>query len=514
MIRRLPEDGLTLVEHKPTYTALVDDPAKIAADILFIPVFTDPDPLADLAWLRGATAGDLERASASGEFGARLYDLFVTPSRGGCAAGRLAFVGAGPVAEATPERLRRVGATCGYAARRLRVGSAAVVIRGGVDVAAAAQHITDGLVATEFEGASYREETSRTPPVLASVTVSAPGASAAAVLSAVNRGRIISESANFARTLANEPANVLPPAELARRVAEAATSAGLSAEILDEQAIARLGMNLLLGVGQASASPPRLIVLRHEPAGAPASPVIGLIGKGVTFDTGGVSIKPADGMERMKSDMSGAAAVAAAMLAVARLGGGFKTIGVIPAAENMVGGRAIRPGDVIRGASGKTVEVINTDAEGRLILGDALWYAQQLGCTHLVDVATLTGAVTIALGRHVSGLMGQPQDWVESIGQMAAGAGERVWQLPIYEEAREQLRSEIADIINSAGRPGGTITAAAFLREFAGDRPWAHLDIAGTAWAESKEPHQPKGATGVAVRTLTEVAMTGGVRRR
>jgi leucyl aminopeptidase len=284
--------------------------------------------------------------------------------------------------------------------------------------------------------------------------------------------------------------------------------------VLDEHALAKLGMNLLLGVGQGSASPPRLIVLRHEPAGAPASPVIGLVGKGVTFDTGGVSIKPADGMERMKSDMSGAAAVAAAMLAVARLGGTYRTVAVIPSAENMVGGKAIRPGDVLRGANGTTVEVINTDAEGRLILGDALWYAQKLGCTHLVDVATLTGAVTVALGRHVSGLLGQPQGWVDTVSGIAADAGDRVWQLPIYEEAREQLRSDIADIINSAGRPGGTITAAAFLREFAGDVPWAHLDIAGTAWAESKESYQPKGATGVAVRTLTAVAMTGGVRGR
>src|SRR6185503_13510103 len=317
-----------------------------------------------------------------------------TPARGGCSAGRLAFVGAGPVAEATPERLRRVGATCGYAARKYRVASAAAVIRGGVDVATAAQHLADGLVSTEFEGASYRQETTNKPPVLASVSIVAPGAVAADLSAAVERGKVISESANFARTLANEPANVLPPAELARRIAEAAGPAGLKAEVLDEQAIAKLGMNLLLGVGQGSASPPRLIVLRHDPAGAPASPVIGLIGKGVTFDTGGVSIKPADGMERMKSDMSGAAAVAAAMIAVARLGGKFRTIAVIPSAENMVGGRAIRPGDVLRGASGKTVEVINTDAEGRLILGDALWYAQQLGCTHLVDVATLTGAVT------------------------------------------------------------------------------------------------------------------------
>jgi len=503
-----------LAEPRPEYQSLTDDAAKVAADVLFIPVFGDTDALTDLAWLTGATGGDVARARASGEFAVRPYEIFATPAASGCAAKRIALVGAGAAADASAERLRRLGAACGYAARKFRVESAAFLIRGGIDAVAAGQHIADGFVSTEFEGASYRQDPTNRPPTLARVSIVAPGAAAETISQAVQRGCVISESANFTRTLANEPANVLPPSELARRVVEAAKPLGLKAEIIDENGLAKLGMNLLLGVGQGSASPPRLIVLRHEPAGAPDSPVIGLIGKGVTFDTGGVSIKPAEGMERMKSDMSGAAAVAAAMLAVARLGGKFKTIGVIPSAENMVGGKAIRPGDVLRGASGKTVEVINTDAEGRLILGDALWYAQKLGCTHLVDVATLTGAVTVALGRHVTGLLGQPQEWIRGVATMADIAGDRVWQLPIYDEAREQLRSEIADIVNSAGRPGGTITAAAFLREFAGDGPWAHLDIAGTAWAETKEPYQPKGATGVAVRTLIEVAMTGGVPRR
>jgi len=241
--------------------------------------------------------------------------------------------------------------------------------------------------------------------------------------------------------------------------------------------------------------------------------VLGLVGKGITFDTGGISIKPADGMERMKDDMAGGAAVAGAMLALARLKSPYKVIAVIPLAENMVGGRASRPGDVVRGASGKTVEIINTDAEGRLILGDALWYARQLGVTHMVDVATLTGACMIALGRHVSALFGQPRSWVDTVDRAALDAGDRVWPMPIYEEAKDQIRSEIADMINSAGRPGGAVTAAAFLREFVEDTPWAHLDIAGTAWAESKEPYQPKGATGVAVRTLTELGLTGGRQR-
>jgi leucyl aminopeptidase len=269
-------------------------------------------------------------------------------------------------------------------------------------------------------------------------------------------------------------------------------------------------MGLLLGVAQGSVEPPRLMVLRHEPPGAPDTPVLALVGKGVTFDSGGISIKPADGMDRMKDDMAGGAAVAGAMRALALLGAPFRVIGVIPTVENMPSGRATRPGDVIVSASGTSVEIINTDAEGRLILGDALWYARRLGATHLVDVATLTGACMIALGKTVSGLFGSPDWWVETVRAAAGRAGDRVWPLPIYEEAKEQLRSEIADLVNSAGRPGAAITAAAFLREFADNRPWAHLDIAGTAWADSKKPYQAKGATGVAIRTLIELGMTGG----
>jgi leucyl aminopeptidase len=252
-----------------------------------------------------------------------------------------------------------------------------------------------------------------------------------------------------------------------------------------------------------------MIVLTHTPRTAAAdAPVLGLVGKGITFDTGGISIKPADGMERMKSDMTGGAAVIAAMRAISLLDAPIKVVGLIPAAENMPGGRAIKPADVLTGAGGKTVEVINTDAEGRLVLGDGLWYAQKLGATHLVDVATLTGACVVALGKVASGLFGQPRPWVDMIERVSAAAGDRCWPMPLYDEYAEQLKSEIADMTNSGGRPAGACTAAMFLKEFAGGLPWAHLDIAGTAWAEDAKPWQPKGPTGVAVRTLAELAFT------
>ncbi|MGH9372243.1 MAG: leucyl aminopeptidase, partial [Vicinamibacterales bacterium] len=331
-----------------------------------------------------------------------------------------------------------------------------------------------------------------------------------ALQSAVERGRVMAESCNIARELSNEPSNVLTPSVFADRAAAVAREAGLHVDVLDEEEIARLRMGLVLGVARGSAEPPRVLVMRHTPAAAPAAPVLGLVGKGITFDTGGISIKPADGMDRMKDDMAGGAAVIGAMRALSVLKAPINVLGIVPMTENMPGGRALKPGDIITGASGKTVEVLNTDAEGRLILGDGLWYAQQLGATHLVDVATLTGACVVALGKAASGLFGAPDSWVEVVQRTALRAGDRCWPLPLYEEYREQLKSEIADLANVGGRPAGACTAAIFLKEFAGETPWAHLDIAGTAWVDEAKPWLPKGATGVAVRTLAELAFTSG----
>ena len=489
------------------FRAAADRLQDVAVDILFVPVFQDgANGLNDLD---DATGGEIAQARTSGEFRGRAYEVFLSPVVDKAwKAHRLGLVGAGPRAELTAERIRRVAAAAGYAARRRSATSIGWALD-GLDLASA-QHVADGLTSAEFDGGSYKQDRSLAGRSAERVVIVAPGADLRALQELMRRGRVIGECANFARSLSNEPGNVLTPREFASRVVAMLRPAGLNVEVLDEHHLRDLKMNLLLGVAQGSAEPPRLIVIRYEPASAPAAPVLGFVGKGITFDSGGISIKPAEGMERMKDDMAGGAAVAAALLAAARLGATSRIIGLIPTTENMPGGRAIRPGDVVVGASGRSVEIINTDAEGRLILGDALWYARQIGATHLVDVATLTGACMVALGRHVSGLFGQPDSWIETVYSAAHRAGDRLWPMPIYEEAREQIRSEIADILNSAGRPGGAITAAAFLREFAGDGPWAHLDIAGTAWAETKEPYQPKGATGVAVRVLTELAMTGG----
>ena len=478
-----------------------------SGELLIVPVF-EQDDLQDLDGLDTATGGDIGRARASGEFRGKLYELFITPAgRDGWKPARVALVGAGPRTEFTTERLRRVATTAALAARQRRVARISVLGRAHESVApaAAAQALAEGVLLANFNGGSYK--TGDEPRTwIDSAELIFPSGDRT-LERAVERGRVLGECSNLARELANEPSNALTPRVFADRAAELAQAAGLTVDILDERKIEQLGMGLLLGVARGSVEPPRVIVLRHEPLGAPDSPVLGLIGKGITFDTGGISIKPAENMDRMKDDMAGGAAVLGATIAAARLRAPVRIVSVIPATENMPSGTATKPGDILHSACGKTVEVLNTDAEGRLILGDGLWYAQQLGATHLVDVATLTGACIVALGKSTNGLFGNHDGWRDVVLRASERAGDRSWPMPTFSDYFEQLKSEIADFTNTGGRPAGAITAALFIKEFAGDRPWAHIDIAGTAWADEAKPYQPKGATGVAVRTLAELAL-------
>ena len=487
--------------------------SAIDTDLLIVPWFEEEGPSA-VEGLDTASGGDIARALASKEFAGKTFDLFATslPDRS-WRPRRLLLVGAGPSADFRSELVRQLAAAAGISVRNRRVERVAFVMRGRGDVAELAQAVAEGLTLSEFNVGIYKTGDAA-PPGAPAWTVAMLGQAPDVVTrarAAVDRGRLLAECSNLARELANEPGNALPPREFARRASAIAAEGGVNAEILDEDRIAQLGMGLLLGVAQGSSEPPRLMVFRYDPPGppgAPAGPVLGLIGKGITFDTGGISIKAADGMERMKDDMAGGAAVACAMRAISLLQAPIRVIGVVPATENMPGGRAIKPGDILKSAAGKTVEVINTDAEGRLILGDGLWYARQLGATHLVDVATLTGSVVVALGKSTSGLFGTPPEWVEHIRRVANRAGDRVWPMPLFDDYRDQLKSEIADFTNTGGRPAGSITAALFLKEFTGGCPWAHIDIAGTAWAEEARPYLPKGPSGVAVRTLAELAFT------
>ncbi len=480
--------------------------SAVDVELVLVPWFKDDTP-ASIDGLDGATGGEVSRALARGELDGALYDLFVTPCTDPAwHARRVALVGAGTRDACGTDVLRRVAVAAGLAARQRHAARAAFLVRGRGDARALAQAACEGLTLSEFYGGSYKTTEPAPPDTPAWTIVTSNDAAAGAVREAVARGRVLGEASNLARGLANEPGNTLTPREFASRASAIASSGGASVEVLDEHRIESLGMGLLLGVARGSSEPPRLMVFRHDPPGAPQTPVLGLVGKGITFDTGGISIKPAEGMERMKDDMAGGAAVACAMRAIGLLHAPMRVIGIVPATENMPGGRAVKPGDILKSAEGKTVEVINTDAEGRLILGDGLWYARQLGATHLVDVATLTGACVVALGKVTSGLFGTPEPWVEQVRRVALAAGDRVWPMPLFDDYRDQLTSEIADFTNTGGRPAGSITAAMFLKEFTGGLPWAHLDIAGTAWAEDSKPYLPKGPSGVAVRTLASLA--------
>ncbi len=494
---------MAIVHRTPVFTLTADPGAELSADFLVVPYFEDDD-FGDVRAIAGGGAEEIARGRTRRELAAKPYELFVTTLNGGAV--RLALVGAGARKDFSTERLRRIATTGALAARRGRFTTVTVVCRASerVDGASAVQVIAEGVILGNFEGASLK--TSDPSAMLESATICVRERGGA-LDAALAKGTILGECTNLARELANEPGNRLTPRVFADRAAALAAAAGLQADVLDEGRIAALNMGLLLGVAQGSQEPPRLVVLTHAPAGASDTVTLALVGKGITFDTGGISIKPAENMDKMKDDMSGGAAVIAAMTAIARLKVPVRCIGVIPMTENMPGGRAVKPGDVLTSASGKTVEILNTDAEGRLVLGDAVWYARELGATHIVDVATLTGACVVALGKTTTGLFGTPDAWVASVKGASERAGDRSWPLPVFDDYKEQLKSEIADFTNTGGRAGGAITGALFIKEFAGELPWVHMDIAGTAWAEESKPYQPKGATGVGVRTLVELSL-------
>jgi len=499
---------MNTVHKTPAVTVTAKATRDLAADLLLIPVFED-DELADEVDLARASGGEYGAARSRGEFTGKVFEQLLILLDGDTWKSRRALlVGAGRSKDFTAERLRRIAVIGGLAARQRHLASMAIVSRAAeaLTVGQAVQALAEGAIIANYEGMSYK---TAEPPCgwLERVELRMPGTGDEAA-QALERGRVLGECTNLARELSNEPGNVLTPREFADRAEKMGKEAGLGVEILDETEIARLGMGLLLGVARGSHQPPRVVVLRHEPKNAVKGVVLGLVGKGITFDTGGISIKPAENMDKMKDDMSGGAAVLCAMAAMSRLNAPVRCIGVIPATENMPGGHAMKPGDILTSAEGKTVEVLNTDAEGRLILGDGLWYVRKLGATHLVDMATLTGACVVALGKTTSGLFGRPDAWVEHVRRASERAGDRSWPMPVFDDYKDLLKSEIADFTNTGGRAGGAISAALFIKEFAGELPWVHMDIAGTAWAEEAKPYQPKGATGVGVRTLAELALS------
>jgi len=417
---------------------------------------------------------------------------------------RVLLLGGGKAKDFTSAELRKLG---GAAARYLKpkgVRSFAFLVpNGDISVEESVKAIVEGSFVGNFDPDTYKSD--RKDQQIESVTVIARG-DQKSLQQAMEEARIIGESQNFTRELVNEPSNRMTPTILADRARKMAQEVGLKCEVYGADKIKELKMGAFWGVAQGSDEPPALIVLRYEPANAPANPVLGLVGKGITFDTGGISIKPADGMEKMKYDMAGGAAMIGAMRGIALLKPKVKVVGIICATENMPSGKAQKPGDIQIAMSGKSIEIINTDAEGRLVLADGLFYARQLGCTHLVDAATLTGAVVVALGYVNAGVFANNDKMYDSFHDATQKAGEKFWRMPLDEEYKEVIKSSIADIVNSGGRWGGAVTAAMFLKEFAEETPWIHLDIAGTAWMEDQKPWIAKGPSGIAVRSLVEFA--------
>jgi leucyl aminopeptidase len=447
----------------------------------------------------------LQSASAdllgSGELSGKPLETNLLHKPAGLKAKRLLLISGGSAKSFSAYDLRRLA---GAAARTLKsrgIRSFAFVAPTGIAGDQAVRAIVEGTHVGNFDPDYYRSD--RKDQQIDVVTVVTSG-DKTVLERAAAEAQIVGESQNFTRDLVNEPSNRMTPTILAERARKMCAEVGLKCEVYGADKIKELKMGAFWSVAQGSDEPPALIVMTYDPAGAPAKPVLGLVGKGITFDTGGISIKPADGMEKMKYDMAGGATMIGAMRAIALLKPKVKVIGIVCATENMPSGKAQKPGDVQIAMSGKSIEIINTDAEGRLVLADGLYYARQLGCTHLVDAATLTGAVVVALGYANAGVFANDDDMYARFNSATAKAGEKMWRMPLDDEYKEQIRSSIADIMNTGGRWGGAITAAMFLKEFAEDTPWIHLDIAGTAWTEDQKPWIAKGPSGIALRSLVE----------
>ena len=477
------------------------------AEALAVAVFKDEKPSGGvLKELDKLTGGAVSAVFSSDEFKGESGDIsyLVFDAKGKVKAKRLLLVGVGDKSEYLA---KDVSALSGSAARYLRkrnIKSFALLPRSEADAVEVSTNAMQGVVTSGFELDKYRTK-DKNSKAISSFIVCIEGAKPADLKNGLARGQYIGESMNFTRDLANEPPNILTPTEMANRAKKMAKETGLTCEILDEAKMEKLGMGSLLSVSVGSAQPAKLIVLKYKPKKntGKKGELLALVGKGITFDTGGISIKPAAGMEAMKYDMTGGATVLGTMMAIGKLQPSVPVIGVVAAVENMPGGKASRPSDVVTAMNGKTVEILNTDAEGRLVLADAVHYAEKQGATRIIDMATLTGAVIIALGDLNTGVMGNDQELVDEIINCGKETGENFWQLPVGKDYSKGIKSDIADVKNiGPSRKAGTIIGAVFIQEFIDKAKWAHLDIAGTAWADEGTSSQSKGPTGVAVRTL------------
>ncbi len=500
-------------------------PSAIETDCLVVPVLDkgDKDPVPEVQSADTALRKAADDLIASKEVTGKLFETVLLHKPQGLKAQRVLFVGGGKEKNYSSYEVRKLAGTAVrflkgknirsfvFAAPETWTGkaepnsyAALTIERAGLDEAVKAT--AEGAVAADFDPDYYKKD--RKDQKMDTLTILAPAsADAKALQRAAGLGQIVAESQNFTRDLVNEPGNRMTPSILADRARQMCEEVGLKCEIFGADKIKELKMGAFWSVAQGSDEEPRLIVMRYEPAGAPADRVLGLVGKGITFDTGGISIKPSENMEKMKYDMAGGAAMIGAMRAIALLKPKVKVIGIVCATENMPSGKAQKPGDVQIAMNGKSIEIINTDAEGRLVLADGLHYARQLGATYLVDAATLTGACVVALGPIAAGVFCNDEPYYQQFSEALKRSGEKMWRLPVDSDYIELIKSDIADMKNTGGRWGGAITAAMFLKEFVEETPWIHLDIAGTAWIENKQPWIAVGPSGLPVRTLVEFAM-------
>jgi leucyl aminopeptidase len=482
-----------------------DAATKVLAGALVVPVFIDAKLDGAAAEADAALGGAIADVLAGGEITGKANEVSLIhakdqPFR------RVLAVGLGDRAKFKPAALAKyAGTAVRYLGKRNTKSIAfALPLEAAADIACSASFVVEGALTGTIDTTTYRSEPEK-PILIDEILVLAGAQDTSLVSRGIERGEVVGTAINMARLMALTPANDMTPTHLAGRAQDVAREVGLDYHVLDEAQMLAKGMGSLLGVSQGSHEPATLSVLTYT--GDPASSErLALVGKGITFDSGGISIKPAENMHEMKYDMSGGAGVIATMYALGKLKPKLNVIGLVPASENLPGPRAVKPGDILKAMNGKTIEVINTDAEGRLILADALCYARELGATKIVDCATLTGACVVALGHAASGTMSNNEEWVTRFLDSAENCGERYWRLPLFEDFTTLIKSDIADIKNTGGRAGGAETAGAFLKEFVADVPWIHLDIAGTAYLDNESPFQAKGPTGTPVRAFVALA--------
>ena len=492
---------------------IVGDIADIKAGAIIVNYFEGKKRLeGDTATVDKALDGAISQLIKQGDIKGKLNEITLVHSMGKLPAARVVITGLGKKQELTIDKVRgAVAETCRWLRQR-GVDSIASIAQGaginGISLEGSAQAVTEGALLGLY---TFRRHKTRKENELGEIKqlMIAGNEKAKPLLDqGINNGKILAEAANWARDMVNEPANYMTPSQMAEAARLLAKTSGLTVEVLEREQMAELGMGALLGVAQGSQQPPKFIILNYK--GSDSDEIdVALVGKGITFDSGGISIKPSERMAEMKGDMAGGASVMAALSATARLKAKINVTAIVPATENLPSGSALKPGDILTAMNGKTIEVVNTDAEGRLILADALSYAQRLGAKSIIDVATLTGACKVALGTVCSGAFSNNQELVDKV--IAAGnkSGELIWQLPMYNEYKEQLKSDVADIKNIGGRyGGGAITAAKFLAEFIDDTPWVHLDIAGTSESDKEHGYLVKGATGIPARTLLNLVLS------